>query len=206
MELVGVGVAASSLVFYLGMYKERTVRLPNGLLYERYRDNQKWAAALATSIGGAVLSLIGGSRRSSASNDLRDLEKEAASNSHSAAQPPVRKAVPGLPPRPAAGPPRILITDSNSWEMSGGFAGGARPQTVEIIKTFRQRCTATIITMNKAQAQFVVLLDHEGGKGRARRDNKIAVFMNNGDLVHSGSTRSLGNAVKDACAAVQRLR
>jgi hypothetical protein len=48
----------------------------------------------------------------------------------------------------------------------------------------------------------VVLLDREGGKGLLRRDNKIAVFDREGDLLHSGSTRSLGNAVKDACEAI----
>jgi hypothetical protein len=58
--------------------------------------------------------------------------------------------------------------------------------------------------MDKTKADYVVLLDHEGGKGYARKDNKIAVFHNNGDLVYSGSTRSLGNAVKDACAAIQK--
>ena len=35
-----------------------------------------------------------------------------------------------------------------------------------------------------------------------RRDNKIAVFRNGGDLLHAGSTRSLGNAVKDACQVI----
>ncbi len=115
--------------------------------------------------------------------------------------------------------PRIFVTDSTSWEISGGFAGassggtgavagrtsgGARPQTVEIIKTFGERCPSVTVTMDKGKADYVVLLDHEGGKGYARKDNKIAVFHNNGDLVYSGSTRSLGNAVKDACTAIQK--
>ena len=114
---------------------------------------------------------------------------------------------------------RIFVTDSNSWEMSGGFAagssrsggggsggfsGGARPQTVEVIKTFGERCPSATITMNKAQAQFIVLFDHEGGKGYVRRDNKIAVFKASGDLLFSHSTRSLGNAVKDVCDAIFR--
>jgi PEGA domain len=114
--------------------------------------------------------------------------------------------------------PRIFVTDSTSWEISGGFSGassggnaavagrtsgGARPQTVEIIKTFNEHCTAVTVTMDRTNADYVVLLDHEGGKGYARKDNKIAVFHNNGDLLQSGSTRSLGNAVKDACEAIQ---
>ena len=117
----------------------------------------------------------------------------------------------------SAQPARIFITDSNSWEMSGGFAvassrsggggsggfaGGARPQTVEVIKTFGERCPSATITMNRAQAQFIVLFDHEGGKGYARKDNKIAVFKASGDLLFSHATRSLGNAVKDVCDAI----
>ena len=114
---------------------------------------------------------------------------------------------------------RLFVTDSNSWEMSGGFAvagnrnggggsggfaGGARPQTVEVIKTFGERCPNATITMYRAQAQFIVLFDHEGGKGYARKDNKIAVFKAGGDLLFSHSTRSLGNAVKDVCEAIFR--
>ena len=117
--------------------------------------------------------------------------------------------------------PRIFVTDSESWEVSGGFAGassgrngavagsssgGARPQTVEIIKTFTERCPELTVTMDKTKAQYIVLLDHEGGKGVVRKDNKIAVFKSDGDLVYTGSTRSLGNAVKDACAKMLSTR
>ena len=109
--------------------------------------------------------------------------------------------------------PRVFITDSKSWEISGGFAGssdgiagggkgGARPQTVEIIKTFGERCPGVTVTMKQERADFVVLLDHEGGKGPLQKDNKIAVFNQEGDAIFSKSTRSLGNAVKDGCAAI----
>jgi hypothetical protein len=50
----------------------------------------------------------------------------------------------------------------------------------------------------------VVLLDHEGGKGITHRDNKVAVFNKDGDSILSHSTRSLGNAVKDACEAIAK--
>ena len=47
--------------------------------------------------------------------------------------------------------PRVYITDSQSWQIAGGFGGssegfggisggGARPQTAEIIKTFNEKC------------------------------------------------------------------
>jgi hypothetical protein len=109
--------------------------------------------------------------------------------------------------------PRLFVSDSESWEMAGGFAGsedgvaggfggGARPQTAEIIKTFGERCPEVTVTMNKDRADYVVLLDHEGGKGIVRRDNKYALFNRYGDAIDSGSTRGLGNAVKDACLAL----
>src|SRR6476620_5956872 len=79
--------------------------------------------------------------------------------------------------------PRIFVTDSQSWETNGGFAGnrngvaghqsgGARPQTAEIIKTFGERCDPVTVTSNKDRADYVLLLDHEGGKGIALKDNK----------------------------------
>jgi hypothetical protein len=110
--------------------------------------------------------------------------------------------------------PRVYVSDSNSWQMvggfsyskrsgGGGFAGGASPQTVEVIKTFGQRCLGVIVTMDKTNADYVVLFDREGGKGVAHRRDKIAVFRNNGDVLYSGSTRSLGSAVQDSCQAIQ---
>ena len=109
--------------------------------------------------------------------------------------------------------PRIFITDSKSWEMVGGFGasngnaagatrGGARPQTAEIIKTFNERCPDTLVTMKESIADYIVMLDHEGGKGLVLKDNKFAVFDRNGDAIKSGSTRSLGNSVKEGCSAI----
>ena len=86
---------------------------------------------------------------------------------------------------------RVFVTDSKSWEISGGFAatnnaaagtvsGGARPQTAEIIKTFGEKCPDVTVTMRPERADYIVLLDHEGGKGWARKDNKVAVFNGEG--------------------------
>ncbi len=110
---------------------------------------------------------------------------------------------------------RVFVTDSQSWEVSGGFAasngvavgatkGGARPQTVEIIKTFAERCPDVTVTMNKEKADLIVLFDRDGGKGIASKRDKIAVFKKDGDLLFSNSTRSVGNAVQDACDAITK--
>ena len=104
---------------------------------------------------------------------------------------------------------RVFIADSESWAIGGAFGGkggaakgGARPQTVEIMKTFRDNCTIAIVTIREDRADFLVFLEHEGGKGFARKDNKVAVFNKDGDLIYANSTRSLGNSVKDACKTI----
>ena len=72
--------------------------------------------------------------------------------------------------------PRVFITNSESWEVAGSAAGsggtfasrtqgGARPQTAEIIKTFGERCEQVIVNNKQEKADYVVVLDHEGGKG-----------------------------------------
>jgi hypothetical protein len=113
----------------------------------------------------------------------------------------------------AADHPRVYITDSKSWEIKAGVGGtadgfggagggGDRPQTAEIIKTFNERCPLVTVNNNKDKADYVVLLDHEGGKDGISRDNKVVVFNRGGDAIMSRSTRLLGNAVKDACAVI----
>lgn len=111
---------------------------------------------------------------------------------------------------------RVFITDSQSWEIagySGGGAGGggstthggARPQTAEIIKTFGQRCSEVMVNNIQEKTDYIVLLDHEGGKGMLRHKNKVAVFARiTGDSVVSKSTLSLGGSVQEACDAINR--
>jgi hypothetical protein len=109
---------------------------------------------------------------------------------------------------------RVFITDSESWEVSGSAAGshgsfaaqshgGARPQTAEIIKTFGQRCSEVLVNNKQEMADYIVLLDHEGGKGYLRHRNKVAVFERvSGDVVVSHSTLSLGGSVEEACNGI----
>jgi hypothetical protein len=141
---------------------------------------------------------------------------------------PAASNVAPVSPQPAAAPAsnpavvgdgktRVFVTDSQSWETRGGssaggnkngwgasswMSGGARPQTAEIIKTVNQRCPELTVTNNLAKADFVLTLDHEGGKGLLQHRNKIAVFNRDGDDIFSNSTRELGSAVKDACQAM----
>jgi hypothetical protein len=63
------------------------------------------------------------------------------------------------------------------------------------------------LTPNNKQdrADYIVLLDHEGGKGFLRHKNKVAVFnRTSGDSIISKSTLSLGGSVQEACEAIVR--
>jgi hypothetical protein len=119
------------------------------------------------------------------------------------------------------GKTRVLVTDSQSWETRGSsaaggnrngwgasssFSGGARPQTAEIIKTLNQRCPQITVTNRLDKADFVLTLDHEGGKALLTHHNKIAVFNKDGDVIFSKSTISLGNSVKDACQVMSEAK
>jgi hypothetical protein len=53
------------------------------------------------------------------------------------------------------------------------------------------------------KTDYVVVLDHEGGKGLLRHKNKVAVFNRvSGDSVVSKSTLSLGGSVQTACESI----
>jgi len=110
--------------------------------------------------------------------------------------------------------PRVFVTRSESWSIGGELAlpdpfedhgsvtGGAKPQTAEIVKTVHERCRGVVVTRKEDRADYVLVLEHEGGKVFVRKNNKFALFNADGDAIASGSTRKLGNAVKDACGVL----
>ncbi len=111
--------------------------------------------------------------------------------------------------------PRVFITESQSLQLLGDASigdtkgslllmGGTSPQSVEVMKNFIKRCPGVIVTANHEKAEYIVRLDHEETNPATPfvRGNKIAVFNKDQDLIYSGSTRFLGNAVKDACGAI----
>ncbi len=116
----------------------------------------------------------------------------------------------------ASGKTRIFVTESTSWSVSGddvvhagdgagSLRGGAKPQTAEIMKTIskRRECEGIVVTINRERADYILFLERVGGRDIVAKDNKMALFDRDGDMVASSSTRSLGNAVKDACVAIQ---
>ena len=118
-------------------------------------------------------------------------------------------------------PVRVYIEETESWEVEsdpifsstdktgritingGGTKGGAKPRTAETIKRFNQQCKGIIVTIHKDKADFIVLLEHEGGKDLFNKDNKLAVFNKEGDLITSGSFSRPRKAVETACNAIE---
>jgi len=62
-----------------------------------------------------------------------------------------------------------------------------------------------VVTNNiQSKVDYIVLLDHEGGKSILSHKNKVAVFARiSGDSVVSKSTLSLGGSVQTACEAIR---
>jgi hypothetical protein len=92
--------------------------------------------------------------------------------------------------------PRVFVNDS----PNAITFGSSHPQTAEIIKTIGHECLNVVVTNNLQKANYVVTLEHEALKGVVWRDNKMAVFNQDGDLVYSASTRALGSAVRGSCS------
>ena len=102
--------------------------------------------------------------------------------------------------------PRVFVAESDSWQTTGGAgggggvfgassAGGARPQTAEVIKTMGQRCPGVIVNDRQEASDYVLRLEHEGGKPMVAHKDKVAVFAERtGDSIFSTSTRSVGAA------------
>jgi len=120
--------------------------------------------------------------------------------------------------------PRVYITDNKSWYVSrvaaqtdgnGGarMAGGSVSDTMPLIQHFVQQCPGVIVSQNKDAADYVVLFEGNHTKraeygtlglvgaivNLSAKFDQIAVFRGNGDILFTGNTRHLKNAVKDAC-------
>ena len=106
-------------------------------------------------------------------------------------------------------PVRSSSKTMKAWVLiNNGSANVLKPgsdaQTVEAVKTFAQRCPEVGVTLEKDKADFTILVGHDPHRPWWRRDNKIAVFDRSGSEIYSTSTRTMGNAVKDACQIITK--
>lgn len=119
----------------------------------------------------------------------------------------------------AARKPRVYVSDTASWDASGGFSnpssvakgalyGGYSPDMVDIYQDFTSDCSTITVTQEKSKADFAVLFDKGSSKkgwtgfGGLVKVNKVTVLARNGDTVLSQSAHSSDAAVKMACEAV----
>ena len=115
---------------------------------------------------------------------------------------------------------RVFITD-NLASMTDNLALGAGTSGWGVADgwgiaewTFRElagrgECRGLVVTSQPWRAHFTIstprnlggddLLDFDLGSG-----NLVAVFDGWGDMLYAGSTRQFGNALKDACEAIDR--
>ena len=92
------------------------------------------------------------------------------------------------------------------WAVAHGSshsAVSAHDETVELMKTFEQRCPEVALTVNGDAAEYAIRGNHESNmKGLLHKRDQIAVVKYTGDVVYAGNTRSVGSAVQEACKAV----
>lgn len=108
--------------------------------------------------------------------------------------------------------PVVFVQPSDSWKVDGSLGGdrnviigsshgGKEPQTAKIYQLLQHRaeCVSVAPNMIQQKADYVMLVEHGGGKG-----NRWAVSNKDGDVIGSGESFILGNSVADACRAVMK--
>ena len=108
--------------------------------------------------------------------------------------------------------PVVFVQPSDSWKVGGSVGGdrnviignshgGKEPQTAKIYQLLQHRndCSAVAPNMIQEKADYIMLVEHGGGKG-----NRWAVSNRNGDVIGSGESFVLANSVSDACRIVMK--
>jgi hypothetical protein len=101
--------------------------------------------------------------------------------------------------------PIVFVQPSDSWKIDssvggdrnviiGSSHGGKEPQTAKIYELLQHRpeCLTVAPNMIQGKADYVMLVEHGGGKG-----NRWAVSNKDGDVIGSGESFILGNSVAD---------
>jgi hypothetical protein len=138
-----------------------------------------------------------------------------------AATPPVSSSLPAAPAPEDKGPhkPRVYISDSQSWEETGGFGNavgangeklyaGYNPDMVDVYQNFTSDCSAVTVVQDKTNAEYAILFDKGSSKkgvkglGGLVKVNKVTVVNRSGETIISEESHSADTAVKTACEAV----
>jgi hypothetical protein len=108
--------------------------------------------------------------------------------------------------------PIVFVQPSDSWKIDSSVGGdrnviigtghgGKEPQTAKIYQLLQHRaeCSAVSPNMIQQKADYVMLVEHGGGKG-----NRWALSTKEGDVIGSGESFVLATSVADACRAVTK--
>jgi hypothetical protein len=113
--------------------------------------------------------------------------------------------------------PRVYINGTGNVDvrMDGSAAGGssllvgathstvaAHNQTLELAKDFQKQCPAVIVTLNPADADYRVELDHDAFRGLNYKNNQVMVTNRRGDLLMANATHAVSRSANDSCAAI----
>jgi PEGA domain len=76
-------------------------------------------------------------------------------------------------------------------------------ETMEVTKDLQEDCSDVIVTLNRSNADYTVMLNRESRQNRGLRANsQVQVANRLGDVLGTNSTRTVGNASKDACQLI----
>jgi hypothetical protein len=72
---------------------------------------------------------------------------------------------------------------------------------MEVTKDLQKDCSGATITINQANADYIIMMNRESKKNRGllRTNSQIQVANKAGDVIGTNATRTVGNAAKDAC-------
>jgi len=124
-----------------------------------------------------------------------------------------------LLPATAQDKPRVFVQGKGSENLAtNGSAGGGRhwaswgsrstldshDEGMEVTKDLQKNCSGATVTLNQANADYTVMLNRESkqNRGLLRTNSQLQVANRMGDVIGTNSTRTVGNAAKDACALI----
>jgi hypothetical protein len=87
--------------------------------------------------------------------------------------------------------PRVMVTGDNASIIAEG------------IKLAQSECHEVTLNTRSDLADYVMAVSDDGS-GAGRKGRRAVVTKPNGDIVATVATRSLKNAVKDACGAIAK--
>jgi hypothetical protein len=99
--------------------------------------------------------------------------------------------------------PRVFVQGkgSENGTRNGVAAGDSHwAESMEVGKNFHKVCSGVIVTINQANADYIVMMNGESKQnlGQLRSNSQIQIANRAGEIIGANATRKVGNASK-AC-------